>query len=138
MKELPTYKPNVKMTRKTSEDPFRKLPFIEDNKLFFNYAYGSGCTLTKAEAQEWKEGRREGPESWYLFYMPIGDHPNRERLKDYFNEFEGPPDEIDCLYSSFWQIRLILDHYSCKEKIEDAEYSWEWHKSLSQGSYYMY
>ena len=127
MKDLPTYKPLAKMIKMGANDKFRKLPFIEDGKVFFSFAFDVSYKLTPIQVDAWKKGELNSPDSWYLFYMEVGDHPNRVKLKNYFGQ-EGPSEDVDALYTSFWQIRLILDHPSCAKKIKDAEYAWEWHK----------
>lgn len=127
MKDLPSYKPLAKMVRRTASDKFRKLPYIEDGKLFFSYAFSAPHSFTDVQLKAWQNDEIDSPQAWYLFYIDIGDHPNRKRLPDYF-DYGKVPEEIDRLYTSFWQIRLTLEHTSCKKAVEDAEYVWSWTK----------
>lgn len=136
MKELPSYKPLAKMMRMGATNEFQKLPFIADGKVFFSYAFDPHHSLTDIQTEAWKKREIFSPDVWYLFYMEVGDHPNRKRLSDYFGR-EGPSEDIDALYRSYWQIRLVLDHPSCKEAIKKAEYSWEWHKYEDFGIMYL-
>lgn len=130
MKELPSYKPAVKLLKQGRRDLFRPLPYIEDGKLFFHYSVSSNYELDPLEKQVWMGGggMMGSPDVWYLHYVELGSHKNRDKLPAYFTNINEVPQEIEDLYTSFWQIRLVLQHPSCQKKMKDAEYAYEWYK----------
>jgi hypothetical protein len=128
--DLPNYKPLSRIEKKGKEDRLRPLPFIENGNFYYDAVVAHGDpTIANGLLQDWKTRKliNYSPDDWWYLYTPVASHKNRDRLKDYFPNMEIP-EEVDALYSCFWQLRMAMRHPSVKDAIKRAEYAWSWAK----------
>ena len=107
--KLPDYRPKIGMIGMKKTDDYIEpstFPILDIVKRRVYIRPEIPITF-RPNIPKWKEKAIEGPESWFVTYLNIGDNPNIQKVYEAYGS-EAPPEELLQIYRFLFQLDMAL------------------------------